>query len=178
MHVADANHVYTTCGTDEKVKFLEKLAPQKLTAINYRSQGASKHPLALIADFAEEIKKTADGVDFVLDFVGKNYFSSNLDILRRDGVLVFLAMLSGPKLPEGTNIQQLLYKRLTLKGTTLRSRSVEYQEDLLQRFKQHALPLICDGQVKVEVHEVFPWEKVVEAHKEMEANKNSGKVSP
>ena len=110
----------------------------------------------------------------IIDFIGKNYFQSNLNVLRRDGVLVFLAMMSGPKVD--ANIMQILFKRLTLKGTTLRSRTVEYQADLLERFEKHALPLITAGKMKIEVHEVFNWEKVAAAHKEMEANRNSGKV--
>lgn len=85
--------------------------------------------------------------------------------------------MSGPKVPEDTNIMSILFKRLTLKGSTLRSRTVEYQADLLQRFEKDALGLIREGKMKVEIHEVFDWEKVVDAHKEMEANKNSGKVS-
>lgn len=71
----------------------------------------------------------------------------------------------------------ILFKRLTLKGTTLRSRTVEYQSDLLGRFEQYALGLIKEGKMKIEVHEVFPWTEVIKATKEMEANKNSGKVS-
>nr|GFD30373.1 hypothetical protein [Tanacetum cinerariifolium] len=82
------------------------------------------------------------------------YFNSNLNILRRDGTLVFLAMMSGPTLQPDTNIMQILFKRLTLKGSTLRSRTTEYQADLLQRFKDNALGLIKDGKMKVEVHEV------------------------
>ena len=123
-------------------------------------------------DFEDEI----EGVDMIIDFIGKNYFQSNLNVLRRDGTLVFLAMMSGPKLEADTNIMQILYKRLTVKGTTLRSRTVEYQADLLQRFEEHALPLIRKGELQVKVHEVFTWDKVVEAHQEMEANKNTGKV--
>lgn len=85
--------------------------------------------------------------------------------------------MSGPKLEPDTNIMQVLFKRLTLKGTTLRSRTVEYQADLLGRFEKYALGLIREGKMKIEVHEVFPWSEVVKAQKEMEANKNSGKVS-
>jgi hypothetical protein len=48
---------------------------------------------------------------------------------------------------------------------------------LLGRFEKEALPMIVKGEMKVSVHDVYDWEKVAEAHKEMEANKNSGKVS-
>lgn len=119
-----------------------------------------------------------DGVDNVVEFIGRNYFQQNLNVMRRDGTMVFLALMSGPKLPEDTNISALVYQRLTLKGSTLRSRDQDYQADLIGRFEKHALPLIRDGKVKVEVHEVFDWKKAREAHEEMEANKNSGKVSP
>lgn len=129
----------------------------------------------LMSEFDEEIKKTGEGADVVIDFVGKNYFEKNIEILNRDGVVVYLAFLSGTNV-DNFNLGHLLRKRLTLKGSTLRSRTVEYQSKLLQSFKEKALPLILDGQMTVEVHEVFPWTQVIEAQKEMAANKNSGKV--
>jgi NADPH:quinone reductase-like Zn-dependent oxidoreductase len=106
------------------------------------------------AGFEEEIKKIDDGVDLVVDFIGRNYFNSNLNLLRRDGTLVFLAFMSGPVLEDNTNIMQLLFKRLTIKGSTLRSRTVEYQKELLQSFEKDALGLITKGEMKVQVHEV------------------------
>ncbi|KAJ9123836.1 hypothetical protein QFC24_003613 [Naganishia onofrii] len=103
----------------------------------------------------------------------------NLNLLRQDGRMVILAFLSGLTLPEKSLFAPLLFKRLTIKGTTLRSRSPEYQGELLGRFEKEALPMIGgdDSSMKVSVHEVFPWDKIQDAHKEMEANKNSGKVS-
>lgn len=131
--------------------------------------------MKLTEDYEEEVKKVDEGVDLIVDFVGKDYFQKNLNILRRDGTVVYLAFLSGPVIDKA-NISMLLYKRLTLKGSTLRSRTVEYQSKLLKGFNDNALPLIRDGKMSIEVHEVFPWTKVTEAQKEMEANKNSGKV--
>ena len=93
-------------------------------------------------------------MNLVVDFIGRNYFNSNLDVLRRDGTMIILAFLSGPVLGPDTSIAQLLFKRLTIKGSTLRSRTVEYQKDLLRRFEKHALPLIREGKMRVEVHEV------------------------
>jgi NADPH:quinone reductase-like Zn-dependent oxidoreductase len=95
-----------------------------------------------------------EGVDLIIDFIGKNYFTANLNALRRDGTLVFLAFMSGPTLGPDANIAQILFKRLTLKGSTLRSRTQEYQADLLQRFKDNALDKIRQGDMRVEVHEV------------------------
>jgi hypothetical protein len=104
----------------------------------------------------------------------------NISLLRQDGRLILLALLSGGTLPASSSFGPILFKRLTIKGSTLRSRTTEYQGELLQRFEEEALGMIGgegEGRLKVKVHEVFPWDKVVEAHKEMEANKNSGKVS-
>lgn len=128
------------------------------------------------SDFEKEIKEATDGVDLIIDFIGPGYFDQNLSVLRRDGTMVILAFLSGVKL-QGSNLGPLLFKRLTIKGSTLRSRSIEYQRDLLKQFEKDALGKIVKGEMRIEVHEVFPWDKVAHAHKEMEANKNSGKVS-
>lgn len=108
--------------------------------INYKTQ-----------DFEAEIKDA--GVDLIIDFVGKDYYAKNVSILRRDGTVVYLAFLSGAVV-EKANIGVLLAKRLTIKGSTLRSRTVEYQANLLQKFKEEALPLIRDGKMSIEVHEV------------------------
>ncbi|RSH86759.1 uncharacterized protein EHS24_005031 [Apiotrichum porosum] len=166
LHVGGAGKVFTTCGTDAKVEFLKGVGGNdpRLTVINYRTQ-----------DFAEEVKKSGEGVDLIIDFVGKDYFHRNLEILNRDGAVVYLSFLSGANVDK-VPLATLLYKRLTLKGSTLRSRTVEYQAKLLDSFKNDALPLIVDGKMKVEVHDVYPWTKVQDAQKDMAANKNSGKI--
>ena len=95
-----------------------------------------------------------DGVDHIVDLVGRDYFDKNISLLRRDGSMIFLSFLSGPNLAEGANIAPLLYKRLTIKGSSLRSRTIDYQENLLRRFEKDALQQIREGKMKVEVHEV------------------------
>ncbi|WWD21832.1 hypothetical protein CI109_106320 [Kwoniella shandongensis] len=167
LHVIGANKVFTTCGSDEKVAALNKLghAADRLHVINYRTQ-----------NFEEEVKKHADGVDLIIDFIGQNYYNQNINLLRRDGTLYYLAFMSGASFPEGASLGPLLFKRLTVKGSTLRSRDEKYQHDLLQIFKEKVLPGILSKEMKVVIHEVYPWSKVIEAHKDMEANKNSGKL--
>ncbi|WOO80639.1 Quinone oxidoreductase PIG3 [Vanrija pseudolonga] len=168
LHVGGANQVFATAGSDEKIKFIKEevgRGSDKVHATNYKTQ-----------DFETEIKKVTDGVDLIVDFVGKDYFTRNLKLLRRDGYLIYLAFLSGPVLDGPTNIGPLLAKRLTVRGSTLRSRDLAYQSNLLHRFKDEALQKVKDGELKVFIHEVFPWTEVVKAHKEMEANKNSGKI--
>lgn len=165
-----ANKVFTTAGTPEKVKFLQDLTNGKVHAFNYREQ-----------NFEEEIKKIdKDGVDLIVDFVGPNYWNQNVSLLRQDGRMIILATLSGATLPDKSALIPILFKRLTIKGSTLRSRSAEYQGELLGRFEKEALPYLggeTEGkEMKVSIHDVYSWDKVIEAHKEMEANKNSGKI--
>ena len=116
-------------------------------------------------------------MDHVVDFIGRDYFAQNLSVMRLDGTMILLAFLSGATVPEGASIAPILGKRLTIRGSTLRSRNAEYQGKLLHMFRDNALPKIINGEMSIEVHEVFPWTKVQEAHEEMEANRNSGKVS-
>lgn len=130
----------------------------------------------LTPGFEEVIKGANEGVDVVIDFVGKNYFNSNLAVMNRDARMVILAFLSGAVVDKA-NIALFLAKRLTVKGSTLRSRTVEYQSKLLKSFGEHALPLIENGKMKVELYKVFPWTQVQDGQREMEGNKNHGKVS-
>jgi len=61
----------------------------------------------LTVDFEEEIKKVTDGVDHVIEFIGKSYWTQNLNVLRRDGVMVYLAFMSGAGFPEDASIAQV-----------------------------------------------------------------------
>ncbi|GMK57873.1 hypothetical protein CspeluHIS016_0407070 [Cutaneotrichosporon spelunceum] len=166
LQTGKAGKVFTTCGSEDKVQFLKKLVNNdpRLIVINYRTQ-----------DFEEEIKKHDSGADVVVDFIGKDYFQRNLSVMNRDGRMVLLAFMSGAVVDKA-NIALFLAKRLQLRGSTLRSRTVEYQADLLQQFKEHALPDIVSGKYKVEVYKTYPWTEVIEGQKEMAANKNSGKI--
>lgn len=82
----------------------------------------------------------------------------NISLLRRDGRLVLLAALSGATLPAKAALAPILFKRLNIKGSTLRSRSAEYQGELLGRFEKEALPYLGgekEGkEMKVSIHEV------------------------
>ncbi|WVQ80775.1 hypothetical protein IAT38_002880 [Cryptococcus sp. DSM 104549] len=166
LHVLGAGKVFTTCGSEAKVAFLKELGnDDRLHVFDYHTQ-----------DFADEIKKVATGVDLIIDIVGKDYYVRNIDLLHYDGTLLYLAFLSGSRFPEGASITPILNKRLTVKGSSLRSRTPEYQRDLVKTFEERLLPGIVDGTLKIKVHEVYPWTDIIRAHKDMEANKNSGKL--
>jgi putative PIG3 family NAD(P)H quinone oxidoreductase len=161
--------VFATAGSDEKCKMCESLGAEK--CINYKST----------PDFVSEILlATKDepggaGVDFILDFVGQQYFNQNLNLLKTDGRLVYLAMLSGP-IAEKVDMGPILRKRLSIQGTTLRSRSIEYKSRLVKDFEAYGTELLDEGILKPIIDKTFDWAEIAEAHNYMEQNMNSGKI--
>ncbi|KAI8669332.1 hypothetical protein NCS57_00748000 [Fusarium keratoplasticum] len=162
--IAGASQIFATAGSQEKCDFItSKLGAT--AAFNYKTQ-----------DWAEEIKKHTDGngVDYIVDFVGASYFQQNQTAAARDGRIVLLGTLGGVKIPEA-DISQILYKRLRIEGSTLRSRDEEYQGKLRDRLEEY-LPDFESGKLKILVDKVLPWEEIQEAHKHMEEAKNLGKI--
>ncbi|SJX60161.1 related to NADPH quinone oxidoreductase homolog PIG3 [Sporisorium reilianum f. sp. reilianum] len=168
-----AGKIYITAGSDEKIAFCESLGADK--GFNYKA-----------GDWAAELathtgaQGPAGSVDVIVDFVGAPYWNGNLHSLRRDGRMVMLAFMGGAKVKESV-IAQLLYKRLRIEGSTLRSRSVEYQSDLVQGFvREKGLERLISGAHKegdkLVIHKVYSWTEIKQAHDEMEANKNIGKI--
>jgi putative PIG3 family NAD(P)H quinone oxidoreductase len=115
------------------------------------------------------------GVNVIIDFIAADYFTSNINSLATDGRLVLLATLSGGKIQD-FDLRKILSKRLSIMGSTLRSRSLEYQIALTQDFTRFALPRFQDGRLKPVIDRVLDWNQVKEAHAIMESNKNSGKI--
>ena len=136
------------------------------TCIDYHSQ-----------NFEEVIKKLTNGkgVDAILDFVAAAYYQQNLNSLAMDGRMVMLAFLGGVKVPD-INLVPMISKRLKVMGSTLRSRSLNYQIELTKSFNEFGYEALTDGRLKPIVDKVFPWEQVQEAHQYMEANLNTGKI--
>ncbi|TFK48727.1 quinone oxidoreductase [Heliocybe sulcata] len=165
-----AKNVIATASTEEKLKWLLSIPNGATHAVNYRTQ-----------DFAEEAKKITEGkgVNVVIDFVGQSHWQKNIDSLAVDGRMTMLALLSGAEIPQ-FNLMPILYKRLRIQGSTLRARSVEYQEDLIQRFKRDLLDKVsgCQGDtaIRTYIHKVYPWTEIQDAHRCMESNTNSGKI--
>jgi tumor protein p53-inducible protein 3 len=140
-----------TVGSEEKRDFCLRLGAKH--AFNYRE-----------GNFSDKVLEATDGqgVDVVLDFVGAPYWQQNLSVLKMDGRLVF--------------ISAILRKRLTITGTTLRSRSLAYKEALNRDFASFALPRLVSGELKPVIDTVYPLSEVQEAHRYMEQNKNKGKI--
>lgn len=160
-----ASAIYVTASSQEKIDFcVNELGAS--AGFNYRTQ-----------DWAAEILKATDGkgVDVIVDFIGANYFQGNIAAGARDGRVVCLGMMSGSKV-EQVDIGGILFKRLRIEGSTLRSRDEEYQGKLRDQLVEHALPKLRDGAFKIVIEKVFDWTEIVEAHKLMESNGTQGKL--
>ena len=159
-----AAKIYATAGSKEKCDFIvDQLGAT--AAFNYRDQDWSKEILELTG---------GKGVDVVVDFVGANYFQKNLEVTARDGRIVSLGMMSGFRLQD-VDLRPLLYKRIRIEGSTLRSRDEDYQgrlRDILETY----LPLFDTGELKIFVDKVVPWQDIQKAHELLEGNGTKGKV--
>ena len=162
----NARAIYVTTGSQEKIDFCVRELGAT-AGFNYKTQ-----------DWASGARKlTSDGgVDLVIDFVGATHFQGNLDVAAMDGRIVLLGLMSGSRLPAGTDISGLLRKRLKLEGSTLRSRDEQYQKRLRDLFVEHALPKFKEGTFKVFVETIFPAADISSAHKLLESNRTKGKV--
>ena len=161
-----ASAIYVTAGSQEKIDFC------------VRELGATAGYNYNTEDWSKEVLKATNGkgVDIIIDFIGANYFQGNLNAAARDGHIVNLGQMGGSKLPEGVDISSFIYKRLRFEGSSLRSRDAQYQGKLRDTLEEHAVPKFKDGYYKIFVEKVFPWEKIVEAHKLMEKNVSKGKI--
>jgi len=165
-----ANTVTATASTQDKLDWLLSIPNGATHVVNYKTE-----------DFAAEAKKTTGGkgVDVIIDFVGQSHWHKNIDALAVDGRMTMLGLLSGGEV-EKFSLGPLLYKRLRIQGSTLRARSPAYQGDLVRKFRDGVLSHITgsagDGEVRTYIHKTYPWTEIQEAHREMEANKNSGKI--
>lgn len=162
--------VIATAGSAEKCRVCEDLGAE--LAINYKEK---PNFAQTIFEHLPGTTEATGGVDFILDFVGQQYLQQNLDLLKIDGRLVYLAMLSGP-LAEKVNLSPVLRKRLTLMGSTLRSRSVDYKSELVASFAAHATGFLDDGTLKPVIDQVLDWSQIGDAHELLEQNKTTGKV--
>jgi NADPH2:quinone reductase len=163
MAVATGNRVFATAGSDEKCAACVKLGAEK--AINYRTQ-----------DFAAEIKAATGGkgVDVILDMVGGDYVPKELKSLADEGRLVFIAFLRGHKAE--LDINEVMRRRLTISGSTLRPRPVEFKGRIAARLRERIWPLIEAGKIKPQVFRTFPLEQAAEAHRLMESSQHIGKL--
>ena len=114
------------------------------------------------------------GIDVILDMVGGDYFSRNVDLLALEGRLVQIAVLHGMKAE--INLRRVLQQRLTVTGSTLRTRTVQEKGAIASALERAVWPLIETGKVVPVIHAVFPLTQAAEAHRVLEAGTHIGKV--
>jgi NADPH2:quinone reductase len=163
MAVATGNRVLVTAGSDDKCAACVALGAE--FAINYRSQ-----------DFVAEVKTATDGrgVDVILDMVGGDYVPRELKCLADEGRLVFIAFQRGMKTE--LDLNEVMRRRLTLTGSTLRPRTIEYKGYIAQNLRERFWPLIEAGKIRPQIFKTFPLAQAADAHRLMESSQHIGKI--
>ncbi|MCE8006494.1 NAD(P)H-quinone oxidoreductase [Aestuariivita sp.] len=152
--------VFATAGSDEKCAACMELGAER--AINYRDE-----------DFVEVIRAEG-GADLILDMVGGPYIPRNIKALADDGRLVQIAFLQGPKVE--VNFAQLMTRRLTMTGSTLRPQSDLAKARIAQDLREAVWPLLDAGRVKPIMDSEFPLGQASAAHARMESSGHIGKI--
>eukprot|EP00026_Physarum_polycephalum_P011099 Phypoly_transcript_11298.p1 GENE.Phypoly_transcript_11298~~Phypoly_transcript_11298.p1 ORF type:complete len:332 (+),score=59.17 Phypoly_transcript_11298:203-1198(+) len=158
------NPIIATAGSQEKLDFCKKLGATH--TVNYKNES--------FKDKVAEITKK-QGVSVIMDFIGASYWNDNLRSLAPGGIMTIQGGLGGFKVNEA-DLSPILTKRLSILGTTLRARDLEYKAQLVRDFDTLARPLFENGTWKPIISKVYKLEEVVDAHKYVEANENIGKV--
>jgi NADPH2:quinone reductase len=157
------HRVFATAGSEEKCRACEALGAER--GINYRTE-----------DFAEAVKTATSGkgVDVILDMVGGDYVPREITCLADDGRLVFIALLGGAKAT--VNLGQILLRRLTITGSTLRPRPVAFKAAIAAQLCERIWPLLESGKIKPVIYRTFPLEQAAQAHALMETSTHIGKI--
>jgi putative PIG3 family NAD(P)H quinone oxidoreductase len=133
--------------------------------INYQEQ-----------DFAAQVLEHTEqkGVHLILDHVGAQYLSANLNALAIEGKLMSIGVISGARAE--LNLARIMVKRQQIIGSVLRPRPIREKGQIVAEFKRKVLPLFADGTLVPLISHTFSLEDVAEAHKTMEASRHFGKI--
>jgi putative PIG3 family NAD(P)H quinone oxidoreductase len=155
--------VFATAGSPEKARACEKLGAER--GIDYRSE-----------DFVAVIRAATGGygIDITLDMVAGSYVQRNLDIAAVEGRIVTISMLGGSRAE--INMNTVLPKRLTLTGSTLRSRTVAQKAAVADAMQRNVWPLLSEGRARPVIYKTFPLSQASEAHRLMESSAHIGKI--
>ena len=152
--------VFATAGSADKCQACVDLGAER--AINYRDE-----------DFVEVLRGEG-GANLILDMVGGDYIPRNIRALADEGRLVQIAFLGGPKVE--LNFAQVMMRRLTITGSTLRPQSDLAKARIAEGLREHVWPHLESGRVAPVMDSEFPLESASEAHARMESSAHIGKI--
>src|SRR6056297_1165957 len=152
--------VFTTAGSADKCRVCTDLGAER--AINYREE-----------DFVE-VLKAEGGADLILGMVGGDYLPRNVKALADEGRLVQIAFLQGPK--SELNFAQVMMRRLTITGSTLRPQSDQAKARIAEALRAHVWPLLASGQVAPVMDSEYELANAALAHAHMEKSTHIGKI--
>ena len=152
--------VFATAGSEKKCQACKDLGAERV--INYRNE------------VFEDVLKSYGGVDLILDMVGGDYIQRNLSSLADDGHLVQIAFLQGPK--AGLNLMQMMTRRLTISGSTLRPQSDLAKAKIAAALLKNVWPHLVSGRVAPVIDSEFPLVEAAKAHARMESSQHIGKI--
>ncbi len=155
--------VITTAGSEEKCEFCLGLGADH--ALDYKKDDWEQSVGTLTG---------GKGVDVVLDMVAGPYMQKNMNVLGRDGRYVIIAFLQGSKAE--LDMRQVLGKRLTITGSTLRPQTTDEKAEIAAALQVHVLPLLESGDVRPIIHSTFPLGDAAKAHALMESSRHMGKI--
>ncbi|MFC3631038.1 NAD(P)H-quinone oxidoreductase [Paracoccus angustae] len=153
----------TTCGSDEKCAASVALGAS--ASINYRTQ-----------DFVAKGRALTDGCgpEVIVDMVGGSYMQRNLELVAEDGRIAQIAFQQGAR--ADMDMGPLLFKRLTLTGSTLRARPIPMKAALARAVEAEVVPLIMEKGARPVIDSVFDLTEVQAAHAHLEASAHTGKI--
>ena len=115
------------------------------------------------------------GVNVVVDLVGGDYTAGSLGAMAAKGRLMLIGALAGSKAT--VDLRTILGKRLTIRGTVLRSRALDERVAVTTAFALEVLPLLASGRLIPRIDASFPLEEIGAAHARVESNATIGKVA-
>lgn len=163
MAHAFGHKVWATAGSDDKCRSCEELGAER--GINYKTE-----------DFVEVVKAATNGkgADVILDMVAGEYVGREISCLADDGRIVIIALLGG--VSGKVDFGQILRRRLTITGSTLRPRPVAFKQMIADKLHQKVWPLIETGKIKPVIYKTFSLEQAEQAHALMETSTHVGKI--
>jgi NADPH:quinone reductase len=155
--------VFATAGSPDKARACERFGA--IRGIDYRTE-----------DFVEVLRTETDGhgADVILDMVAGSYVARNMEIAALEGRIVMISLLGGSRAE--INVGVIMMKRLTLTGSTLRSRTVAQKAAVADAVRRNVWPLLAAGRVRPIIYATFPLAEASAAHRLMETSNHIGKI--